>query len=434
MRAGDSYFEPHIETIPRDRLEALQERRLRSILPQVYRNSGLIRQVWEEAGITPDDIQTLDDFRTRVPFIDKDRIRRFRDENNDPYGGIKIVPDGHVHAVGFTSGTTGDPTPVPFGRASATETQSLRDYWHIGARPGDFVTHFLFTFRGGQSRLNWHNGAGWTAIMGPHDPAELPGMIEAIRKYRPTILYMLSTPMMIGLEKYFESTNVDPREIFSSIKGAVFGGEPLSPRFKRLAGEWGLEIFEYSTFGDVCGAMECRMHDGLHGWEDIGLVENLDDDGNPVPDGEVGEMVVTALEDPIAPLIRYRTEDLIRLDRSTCGCGRTHARFWPLGRKGDRTIVQGKAILPRDIQSLIELHRETRACLFQIIRPQEELEMLRLRVGYDVGATPDVAALKSRLDTELAGLFAVPSEVELVPEEDLLKLGPPQKIPRVTKQ
>ncbi|MET0371121.1 MAG: hypothetical protein ABW039_07060, partial [Sphingobium sp.] len=145
------------------------------------------------------------------------------------------------------------------------------------------------------------------------------------------------------------------------------------------------------------------------------------------------ELVVTALADQWAPLVRYRTGDLVKFDRSRCSCGRTHLRFWTLGRLGDQTTVQGKAILPRDIQAIVEHQPETKAALFQIIRPQAELPVLRLRVGYDAITTSE-EELSGRVAADVTAALGVPCEVELVPAEELLKLGPPQKIPRVTKQ
>ena len=430
------FFDSHIETLPRASLRQLQERRLLAILPVIYKNSALIRATWDAAGVTPADIKSLDDFCARVPHIDKDAIRAHRDRYGDPTGGLLIVGPESLNAVGFTSGTTGDPTPVPMERGLAVETELQREMWHIGARPGDYVTYMMFTFRGGQSRIGFLGDSGLTPIVMPHDPAELPLMIAAIETYRPTVFYMLSTPMMIGLEKFFEANpGKNPRDVFASIKGGVFGGEPMSPRFAALAREWGIEVFDYTTLGDVTGAMECRAHNGFHAWEDLALVENLDDEGKQVADGDLGEMVVTSLDDPWAPLVRFRTGDLCRMDHAPCSCGRTHLRFWIAGRKGDQTTVQGKPILPRDIQRLVEQHPETRSALFQIIRPQPVMDVLRLRVGYESDALGDgEAALSARLAASVGADLGVPVEVELLPAAELLKLGPPQKIPRVTSK
>jgi phenylacetate-CoA ligase len=431
---ADRYFDPYAETLSRDAIAAIQERKLVEIVARSYAHSALIRRTWQAADVTPDDVCSIADFTAVAPFIDKDAIRNHRDSHGDPYGGLKIVEDVEVTAIGFTSGTTGDPTPVPISRIDVNSTQNLRDFWHIGGRPGDYVTHVMFTFRGGHNRFNYHNMAGMVPIAVPHDPAEVPFLIAAMRRYRPTVFYMLSTPLIIALEQYFERTGEDPVEVFSSVKGGVFGGEPLSPRFATLLKDWGIEVFELTSLGDVCGSIECREHNGMHAWEDLAFIECLDDDGRSVADGEIGELVVTSLEDPVAPLIRYRTEDLVRIDRSPCPCGRNHLRFWPVGRKGDQTIVQGVSILPRDIQRLVERHRETRACLFQIIRPERVMDTLRLRVGHEPAATQDPDALAATLVQELTDFFQVPVAVELVPDAELLKLGPPQKIPRVAKQ
>jgi len=427
-----AHFDPYIETLPRAALRSLQEGRLLGLLPIVYEKSALIRRLWDAAGITPSDIRSLDDYFAKAPFIDKDAIRQHRDRFNDPVGGLQIADQADLQVIGFTSGTTGDPTPVPSGKTGAIETELLREFWHMGARAGDYVTYMMFTFRGGQTRLAFFGDAGLTPIVMPHDPGDLPLMIEAIETYRPTIFYMLSTPMIIGLEKYFEAhPDKDPRKVFASIKAGVFGGEPMSPRFAALAKSWGIEIFDYTTLGDIAGAMECRAHNGFHAWEDLALVECLDDAGKPVPDGQIGEMVVTSLDDPWAPLVRYRTGDLCRLDRTLCRCGRTHLRYWTLGRKGDQTVVKGKPILPRDVQRLVEQHPETKTCLFQIIRPQAAMAVLRLRVGYET-VRDSLAALSARLAESIGGELGVPVEIDLVPAEELLKLGPPQKIPRVT--
>lgn len=428
------FFDPHIETLPRADIRRLQELRLLETLPKIYERSALIRKTWDEAGVTPADINSLGDYLSKAPFIDKDSIRAHRDAYDDPCGGVRIADYSEILHVGFTSGTTGDPTPVPNGRSSAIDTEILREFWHMGGRPGDYVTYLMFTFRGGIARTSFLTEAGFSPIVSAHDPAVIPLMIEAIETYRPTVLYMVSTPMMIGLERYFETSGKDPRKVFQSIKGAVFGGEPMSPHFAALAKSWGLEIFDYTTLGDVAGAMECSEHNGFHGWEDLALIENLDPQGKPVPDGELGEMVVTALADPLAPLVRFRTGDLVKLDHAPCRCGRTHVRFWVLGRLGDQTIVNGTSILPRDIQRIVEQEPATRSALFQIIRPQPEMDKLRLRVGYDSERlTGTLDALAARLADSVSRELEVPSEIELVPAEDLLKLGPPQKIPRVTK-
>src|SRR5690606_15074379 len=136
---------------------------------------------------------------------------------------------------------------------------------------------------------------------------------------------------------------------------------------------------------------------GMHSCEDIALFELLKPGSNePVADGESGEFVVTALADDVAPLIRYRTDDLIEFTSKVCTCGRTHGRMKPLGRMGDEMLIQGRSVLPLDIFPLLYQFGATSAALFQLIRPSREADVLRLRVGFEP------KALKTS-ESELAG-------------------------------
>src|SRR2546423_11784515 len=145
-----TYYAPEIETMPRADLEALQLERLLETLPHAYKNSALLRTTWDAAGVHPRDVRTLDDFRERVPFVDKDAVRHYRDEHGDPYGGLLCVPPSELSGVSSTSGTTGDPTLVPeqWGARSGGPSIITRDMWGWGVRPGDYVALVLFTFRG----------------------------------------------------------------------------------------------------------------------------------------------------------------------------------------------------------------------------------------------------------------------------------------------
>jgi phenylacetate-CoA ligase len=428
------FFDAAIETMPRAQLEKLQESRLLQLVPYVYNRSPLIRAVWAEAGVKPEDICSIGDFREKVPFIDKDTIRRFRDTHNDPFGGLACASVPHMKGVGFTSGTTGDPTPVPRGKDTLSVDALKREFWHIGARPGDYVVNMMFTFREGHYADRYLD-SGMIPIMFEHHPAELPRLLQAARHFGPKVLYMLSTPLILGLEQLEKQSGTDMRQALSCFRGAVFGGEPLAPRLRGLLQRWGLEVFEYASLGDIAGAMECRAHDGLHTWEDMVLVENLDPLGDtPVADGARGELVVTALIDDVGPLVRYRTDDLIEFTRKPCSCGRTHGRMRIIGRKGDEMVIAGKSVLPRDLFAYVQAQPETSAGLFQLVRACRESDKLVLRVGYDAkqlqGSTDDLAA---RLTSSIAQGLQVPVDIELRDNEELLKQGPPHKIPRVTK-
>ena len=246
---------------------------------------------------------------------------------------------------------------------------------------------------------------------------------------------VFASPFILMFEQYFEQSGDDPVDVFSSYKGIIFGGEPLSDRLKALTQSWGITLFETTAFGEVSSGNHCRMHDGFHAPEDHGFIETVDPvTGEPVRDGEIGELVVSMFCDPMMPFIRYRTGDLVIIDRSKCGCGSTHARFQLLGRATDQILVEGRSILPREIMGLIETEDETRSNLFQIIRSAREMDILKIRVGYDPARMKgNQAELFDRLKDKVHAAIGVPTEIELVDQAELLKLGPPHKIPRVAK-
>ncbi len=272
-------------------------------------------------------------------------------------------------AIFSTSGTTGDPTPAPY--AGRGPSMLVREFWELGSRPGDYFTYCLFTFRG-PGIHDTIRGIGATPVFVDHQPADVPQLVRFSRELRPTAWYNLSGPLVLALEQHAARADVDLAEAFSSYRGVTFAGEPIGPRARRLVEDgWGLELFMHTGVGDVGAATECREHDGCHFWEDTCYLESLDPDGaEPVGDGERGELVSTTLLDKIAPLVRYRSDDLVRITHEQCACGRTHGRVWPLGRKGDEVVVDGRSVLPGDLWEAVERVPETSAGLFQVIRAQ----------------------------------------------------------------
>jgi phenylacetate-CoA ligase len=435
--AGRRYFSPEIETMPRAEIDSVRdERLLGDLLPWAHQRSALIRETWDAAGITAADIRTMDDFREKVPFIDKDAIRAFRDSHRDPYGGLLCLDPKMTEvfsAIFSTSGTTGDPTPAPY--AGRGPSMLVREFWELGCRPGDYFTECLFTFRG-PGIHDTIRGIGATPIFVDHQPADVPQLVRFSRELRPTAWYNLSGPLVMALEQFAGRTGVDLSEAFAGYRGVVFAGEPIGPRTRRLVEEgWGLELFMQTGVGDVGAATECCEHDGYHFWEDTCYLEHVEPEGaEPVGDGERGELVATTLIDKIAPLVRYRSDDLVRVTREPCACGRTHGRMWPLGRKSDEVVVDGRSVLPGDLWGAIEAVPETSAGLFQVIRTGREVDRLRLRVGYASDGARGTGDLRTRVTDAVHASVGVEPEVELVANEVLLRQGPPHKIPRVAKQ
>lgn len=426
------YLDP-IEGADRAFLDDWREGAIRQAAEYAYRMAPVVRDAWNRAGVTPSDFTSSEEFSQAVPLIDKDSIRYFRDKHSDPLGGLGSSIPGMTVSIGTTSGTTGDPTPVPNWICTGSEQGYARDGWQIGARPGDYITHMLFTFRGGHRR-RYNAQFGFPEIFFTMSPGDIALAVDASLQFRPTLWHMCSTPVLLMLESLFERSDHDPVDVFSSYKGAIFGGEPLSGRLKALTKSWGFEMFETTSLGEVLGATECQAHDGFHAYEDMAFIETIDPvSRTPLADGEIGELVVTSLDDRLTPLIRYATGDLVTIDRSLCACGRNHARFKILGRASDQTIINGRSVLPRDLMEILADHSETRAALFQIVRTEREMDKLILRIGYDPNRLQDdLFKLEGRLCATLTECLDLPVQIELVCEAELLKLGPPHKIPRVT--
>jgi phenylacetate-CoA ligase len=410
----------------------MQFERLQRMLPHAYEHSPLLRSVWEDAGVHPRDVSSFDDFFERVPFIDKAMVDEWRNVRGDAWGGLLCLPESELTTILSSSGTTGEPTlspqrwapsagPVPAGLS--------RDLWMMGMRPRDFMMMVIFTFRGPAFGMAHQFGA--TPILVDYDANEMPRFCELSLRYRPTALYNVSSPIVLAMADACERGGYDPADVFSSYRAIVQGGEPLSAKARAVLESWGAPMFEHTNVGDVGTAFECVEHDGLHFWEDDTFAENLDPNGDePVGDRERGELVATALVNTTTPLIRYRSDDIVRMTREVCGCGRTHARIWPVGRKGDGVVVEGRTILPVDVWPAVESVAACDLGLFQVIREAPTMERLRLRVGHHA---PDARLGEVRDDVAGAveARLGVVPEVELVPDAELLRLGPPHKIPRV---
>jgi phenylacetate-CoA ligase len=433
--AAARFYDEERETMSRADLETLQEELLLALLPHAYEHAALVRETWDAAGVHPRDVRSLDDFRERAPFVDKDALRRFRDERGDPFGGLCTVPPGSLTAIMSTSGTTGDPTLMPeqWGGGGGPPAVITRDFWGMGVRPGDHVALVLFTFRGPTYGL--FQSLGTVPVLFDFDPVEMERFCELSLRYRPTGLYNFGSVLIHAVRDACERTGHDPADVFASYRGVVFAGEPLSPRARAMAESWGVELYEHTGVGDVTAAFECHRHDGLHFWEDTAFVEGLDPGGAaPVADGERCELVATTLTNRTAPLVRYRSDDIVRLTRAACACGRTHARLWPVGRKGDELVVEGRSVLPVDVWAAVESVEACAMGLFQVVRPAARADVLRLRVGYAPAFARRLDAVRDEVMAAVAAAVGIVPDVELVPDAALLRLGPPHKIPRVTRR
>lgn len=427
------FLQPEIELAAREELKALQESRILELVPYAWENSAFYRELWTAAGVNPSNIKSLDDFHAQIPTFEKSDVQKFRDRTGDPFGGLLCVPADQLTSITSTSGTTSEPEFIPeiWSIAPPLQMMYARDLWEIGLRPGDRVLMSSGSFRNFWDEFYAMMGLVPIFLDAWIGQGEL--ILKAIQKFQPAYM-QLHLPAILEFERL--ESQYDMRSIFSCLKGASFAGQPMGPGLARkVREEWGLEVFSYTSAGDTGTAWEHREHDGYTLWEDTVLPESLrPDTDQAVSDGEIGELVATDLDNLAAPLIRYRSGDLVRLSRTPAASGRTHTRQRIVGRKGDETIISGSAIVLGDLWSAIEELPELSNGMFQIIRYSNVMDTLKLRVGYAPERTGNLEDLKLRLHAHLRQRLNVDSQLEMVTVDELLtRSSSVAKFPRVVK-
>ncbi len=347
---NQNYLHPKIETMSREDLTKLQIERLKDTITQAAK-SPFYSKVFAQNGISADTITSLEDLR-KLPFTVKEDLR-----NNYPFG-LNAVPQSEVVRLHSSSGTTGNPTVI-------CHTQKDLDVWAdrvarcmymVGLRNTDVFqnTSGYGMFTGG---LGIHNGAERLgALMVPAATGNSPRQIKFITDFGTTAIHAIPS-YAIRLAEVFKEQGVDPRS--THLKCLIIGAEPHTEEQRRKIEDL-LGVKAYNCFGmsEMSGpgvAFECQEQNGLHIWEDSYLFEIVDPETlEPLPDGEVGELVITTLDREAMPLIRYRTRDLTKVLVGECPCGRTHRRLDRLkGRSDDMFIVKGVNIFPMQIEKIL---------------------------------------------------------------------------------
>jgi phenylacetate-CoA ligase len=413
------FLEPDIETASREAITRLQEERILELVPYLWERSGFYRELWSAAGITPDDIRSIDDFTSKVPTFCKDDVKAYRERTGDPFGGLLCVDVSELTSITSTSGTTGMPELLPeiWSVAPPLPTHYLRPFWDIGLRPGDKVLIPAGSFR------NYMDGffhlLGLIPVFTDGWIGQGENVLRAIERHQVSFV-QLFLPTVLEFEKLED--RYDIKAMLSSLKGAAFAGMPLGKMLtEKVRDQWGVNLFTYTSAGDTGTAWEGQEHDGYFLWEDTVLAETLDPiTGQQVGDREVGELVATDLDNMAAPYVRFRSGDLVRITREPAPSGRTHARMWMLGRSGDETIVGGKVVMLSEVWQLMESIPELADGIFQVVRSAGAMERLRVRGGYPPERTGDLDELRQRATGALESGLGVGVDLELCPIDDLL--------------
>lgn len=402
------YWNEEIETLSRPELEKLQLERLKEMVKFSYENAPYYKRSFDEAGVKPEDIKSLDDI-AKFPFINKQTERETQGVGSF-LGELCAVPEEDVVFISTSTGSTGVPTMSPFTKQDFDEFQDTesRWFWQIGMRPNDRYVHALnfSLYVGGPDVIGAQN-LGALCIWGGTLPSER--LLYILKTYQPTILWT-SPSYAWQLGEKAKKSGIDPKKDLSIRKIIVAGelGGSIDTTRKAIEDLWGAELYDFYGLSDIFGACAamCDAKDGLHICEDQILVETVDiHTGEVLPAGSVGELVYTTLRKKARPMIRFRSGDIGWIDNTPCSCGRTHGRIHINGRKDDMFIVSAVNVFPSDIEAVIrEVKGITGEYLIRIFEKDftckysVEIEKSEGSTAADEQAAAEVsAALKARI-------------------------------------
>ena len=366
----------------RDEIEALQLERLRSTLRHAYANNSSYTRKFDAAGVHPDQLRSLADL-ARFPFTTKADLREAY-----PFGFFS-VPKEQLARIHASSGTTGKPTVVGYTRNDIATWGNLvaRSIRAAGGRRGMMV-HVAYgygLFTGGLGAHYGAEAAGCTVI--PMSGGQTEKQVQLIQDFAPQIIMVTPSYMLTILDE-FRRQRVDPRS--TSLRIGIFGAEPWGDGIRaEIESAFDIDACDIYGLSEVMGpgvAQEfAGTKQGLTLWEDHFIAEIVDPTGQPVTDGEAGELVFTSLTKEAMPIIRYRTRDLTRLLPGTVTNMRRMAKI--SGRSDDMLIIRGVNVFPSQIEELI-LHCEGLAPHFtiEVTRPNRLDE-----ISIVVEARPEIA-------------------------------------------
>lgn len=412
-----NYFNEEFETLPRVALEALQLKRLQTTVARVYANVPFYRQSFDTAGISPEDIKTLADLQC-LPFTTKQNMR-----DSYPYG-LFAAPMEEVVRIHASSGTTGKPTVVGYTQKDIDTWSELmaRSFVAAGAHKGDIIhnAYGYGLFTGG---LGAHYGAeklGASVI--PISGGNTKRQIMIMQDFGSTVL--TCTPSYsLYLAEEAAAEGVDIKS--SRLRVGIFGAEPWSEAMRgEIEANLGLDAIDIYGLSEIMGpgvAIECiEEKQGLHIWEDHFIPEIINPEtGEPVAEGEKGELVITTITKQGIPLIRYRTRDITSISYVPCSCGRTHGRIARMsGRSDDMLIIRGVNVFPSQIESILVRVEGVEPHYLLIVDRKDNLDTLEVQVEVNEGIFSDeikvLQSLSRRIEKEIKDMLGVTCTVKLV--------------------
>ena len=414
-----SMFQPEIETMSREDIRTHQLEKLQWQVKRVYENVPMYRERMDEAGVKPEDIQTLEDL-AKLPFTTKQDLRDYY-----PFD-LFAVPKKEIVRIHASSGTTGK-------QIVAGYTRNDLDMWSNGfarqlvAAGGDQksivqVSYGYGLFTGG---LGAHQGAEKVgAMVVPTSSGNTERQIRFMCDLGATHLcctpsyamYLGETVKEMGVKNQLK------------LKAGIFGAEPWTEEMRKQIEETlGIKAFDVYGLTEIMGpgvSYECHMQQGMHICEDMFIAEIIDPEtGEVLPEGSFGELVFTTITKEGQPLIRYRTRDLCTLDYSPCECGRTHVRMKkPAGRTDDMLIIRGVNVFPSQIEEVLLKNSIEVSPNYQILVDRvNNTDTLDINVELSPKFNGNVEDEKKNLEAQLRSMLGIGAKVHLLRPKSIVR-------------
>ena len=414
------YLDPEQETMSTEQIKALQVERLKETVARCM-NNPIYRQRLEEAGVSPENITSVDDIR-RIPFTTKQDLR-----DNYPFG-LASAPLRECVRLHSSSGTTGNPTVILHTQKDLDEwaNQVARNLWMVGLRPDDVFQNSsgYGMFTGG---LGFQYGAERLGMLTiPAAAGNSLRQIKFMTDFGTTAVHAVPS-YVTRLYEVMQELGIDPRRD-TKLKVLAIGAEPHSEeQRKRIEDMLGVKAYNSFGMSEMCGpgvGFECKEQNGLHFWEDYYIVEIVNPETlEPVPDGEIGELVLTSIRREAMPLLRYRTRDLTRVLGRGCPCGRNHVRLDRMrGRSDDMMVLRGVNIFPIQIEKILMQFKELANNYLITLTTDENNDNMTVEVELEELFTDDyqrLIELQKNVKRALKDEILLTPHVKLVPKGTL---------------
>jgi len=405
------------ETWDRKEIEKIQLERLKESVKRAYENVPLYKEKFDSVGLKPEDIKSLDDLK-KIPFTVKDDFRA-----NYPFG-MFAVPKKEVVRIHASSGTTGKPTVVGYTKkdirtwaelisrvvtaAGVTDDDTAQIAFGYGLFTGGFGLHYGL------------ENVGASVI--PMSSGNTEKQIMLMKDFETTVL--ICTPSYaLYIAEVAEKMGIDPKKDLK-VRIGLFGGEACSESARtEIESKWGILATQNYGMSELMGpgvSGDCEYQCGMHISEDHFIAEIIDPKtGEVLPEGEIGELVITTLTKEALPVLRYRTKDMTSLTYEKCKCGRTTARMLKIrGRSDDMLIIRGVNVFPTQIESVLEGIEEIGPHYEIIVTKNGHLDQMTINIELADGKFLEkfscLEQISKKVDHKLKTVLGLSSKINIV--------------------